>query len=196
MSRLVVIPYIPSPIYISIEGTVDHPAFVSSTRRQEKTSAMSALMSTPALVVGVLLALLYGLYRAALPKPIPGIPYNKESANRLMGDLPHLMASKKAGEGSRAAFTGLGTKLGSPLTQFFVGPFAPPLVVLSDFREMQDLIVRRSRDLERGPTQRHAWGGIIPEHFIGMDDHDHRFKDAKSLTRDLMTPSFLHEVSL
>lgn len=27
-------------------------------------------------------------YRRLLPSPIPGIPYNKESANRILGDLP------------------------------------------------------------------------------------------------------------
>ena len=40
-------------------------------------------------VVGtVLLAGAILLYRAALPKPIPGIPYKKGSEKRLLGDAP------------------------------------------------------------------------------------------------------------
>ena len=31
---------------------------------------------------------LYGLHQFALPRPIPGIPYRKQSANRILGDLP------------------------------------------------------------------------------------------------------------
>jgi hypothetical protein len=44
-----------------------------------------------ALVLGVLLVGLYAAYRAALPKPIPGIPYNKDAAHKLLGDVPEMM---------------------------------------------------------------------------------------------------------
>lgn len=32
-------------------------------------------------------------YRAILPKPIPGIPYNKASASRILGDAPDVSCS-------------------------------------------------------------------------------------------------------
>jgi len=36
------------------------------------------------------------LYRAFLPKPIPGIPYNKASAGRLLGDAPDVSSKNSA----------------------------------------------------------------------------------------------------
>jgi len=38
-----------------------------------------------------LLAAAVFLYRALFPKPIPGIPYRKESAKRLLGDIPEVI---------------------------------------------------------------------------------------------------------
>jgi hypothetical protein len=45
-------------------------------------------LPTFALYSAVILAVGYYLYRAALPKPIPGIPYNEASAKRILGDAP------------------------------------------------------------------------------------------------------------
>ena len=48
--------------------------------------------STMALVATGALLILYLVYRAALPRPIPGIPYNKNAANKLLGDVPEMVA--------------------------------------------------------------------------------------------------------
>lgn len=42
-------------------------------------------------VFGAVLVVLYILYRAALPKPLKGIPYNQDAAGRLLGDVPEMM---------------------------------------------------------------------------------------------------------
>lgn len=55
-------------------------------------------------------------------------------------------------------------------------------------------MTKRGKDFGRGVINREAWRGTIPEHFIGMEDHDRRMKDGKDLLKDLMTPKFLHEV--
>ena len=52
-------------------------------------AVLSSIQGT--LVVGVVLAGLYALYRAALPKPLAGIPYNRDAANKLFGDIPEMM---------------------------------------------------------------------------------------------------------
>lgn len=39
----------------------------------------------------VLVGALYALYQRLLPQPIPGIPYNKESARKLLGDAPDML---------------------------------------------------------------------------------------------------------
>lgn len=44
-----------------------------------------------AFVSSVLIVVLYVAYRAVLPKPLPGIPYNREAANSLLGDIPEMM---------------------------------------------------------------------------------------------------------
>lgn len=43
------------------------------------------------LLVAVSAIGLYILYRAALPKPLEGIPYNKDAADKLFGDVPEMM---------------------------------------------------------------------------------------------------------
>lgn len=43
------------------------------------------------LVYGAVLLVLYVLYRAALPKPLKGIPYNQDAAGKLFGDVPEMM---------------------------------------------------------------------------------------------------------
>lgn len=152
-------------------------------------------VSTSIVIFGAMVALVYTVYLMAFPKPIPGIPYNKQSAKRLLGDIPEFGALQNAGYTARQFWSDLAMTHKSPITQCFLGPFTKPSVVISDFREAQDLMVRRGKDLGRGRLNREAWYGIIPEHFIGMENHDKRFKDTKGLLKDLMTPSFLHEVS-
>lgn len=145
--------------------------------------------------VGVLVVLLRLLYVRALPKVLPGIPYNEESARRILGDLPHLAALKRAGKRPRTFWSQLAKRHNSPITQLFMGPLSGPGVVVADFREAHDLLLRRSRDLDLGPHQCDGWRGALPEHFVAMSTSDPRFKRSRDLVRDLMTPNVLHKVS-
>jgi hypothetical protein len=104
-------------------------------------------LSILALYSAVILAVGYFLYRAALPKPIPGIPYNEAAAKHVLGDAPGLLE----------ALTKTGTMLdwlisqlvnrNEPVMQLFLRPLGKPFVIISDFRETQDICVRRSRYL-------------------------------------------------
>lgn len=52
---------------------------------------LSSNISTPMGILSVVLVstvVLVLIYRALLPKPIPGIPHNKISARRILGDAP------------------------------------------------------------------------------------------------------------
>ena len=148
-----------------------------------------------ALNAGAALSILYFLYLRALPRPIPGIPYNSESASRLLGDLPNFLALAKAGGRTRDFWSNLARRHDSAITQFFMGPFTKPNVVVSDFREIQDLLLRRSKEFDHGDFNNSMWGGVIPHHFICLNTRDPGFADAKRIQRDLMTPNFLHNVS-
>lgn len=53
-------------------------------------------LSTLSLLSGGVFLVLYLAYRALLPKPLPGIPYNKDAANKLFGDVPEVMSYVKS----------------------------------------------------------------------------------------------------
>jgi hypothetical protein len=104
-------------------------------------------LSTLALYSAVVLAVGYFLYRAALPKPIPGIPYNEAAAKRILGDAPELLeAISKTGTMLDWLISQLVDR-NVPVIQLFLRPLGKPFVILSDFRETQDICVRRSRYL-------------------------------------------------
>lgn len=136
------------------------------------------------------------LYYRLLPKPLPGIPYNEESARRVMGDVPEFLALVKAGRRPRDFWADLCAKKNSAISQYFPGPFLKPVVVISDFREAQDLLIRRSKQLDRGVIGRMMWGGISEYHFVAMDSSDPNFAASRFLSKDLMGPNYLQTVSL
>jgi hypothetical protein len=148
--------------------------------------------------VGLLLVtsalLLYLLYRWALPKAIPGIPYNVEATLSLLGDIPSLM-----GEISGTEKTFLDwmqkqlRKHDAPLIQLFIRPLGKPVLLLSDFREAQDILMRR-RDFDRSITMREFFEGVAPNHHIHQQTNA-MWKAHRRLLQDLMSPSFLHDVA-
>ncbi|KAL2257039.1 hypothetical protein VTK26DRAFT_747 [Humicola hyalothermophila] len=148
-------------------------------------------------VVGATFALLAAVYfviKRAYPRPIPGIPYNEEALNSWMGDLPSLLKTQDEGRSVRPWFLSQGAKHNSALTQVFVGPFAKPAVVISDYREVCDILVHRSElDFKRG-KKGEVFAGIMPLHRTVFESSDPRYKRSMELVRGLSTPSFLHEV--
>ena len=53
-------------------------------------AVLSSVQGT--LVLGVVLAGLYLAYRAVLPKPLTNIPYNRDAAKKLLGDVPEMVS--------------------------------------------------------------------------------------------------------
>ncbi|KAJ1326969.1 cytochrome P450 [Microdochium nivale] len=135
------------------------------------------------------------LYFQALPRPIPGIPCNRESAKRLMGDIPIMLAKKKNGGITRDFFPELFRTQKAPVAQFFRGPFIAPVVAVGDYQAAYELLVKHGKDFTRGYTMKAMWRGIAPAHFVGMEASDPAQKAARELVKDLMTPSFLNEVN-
>lgn len=151
----------------------------------------------PALVAaGAGLTALYTIYWSLLPKPIPGIPYNKESAKRLLGDLPDMIGADKSGGRRKTYPVDLARKHKAPVVQLFLGLGLKPAVIISDYREARDIVLRRSKETIRGPLNCDPWRGISSGHFISMEDDHPKFKGVRALSRDLMSPSFLHSVRI
>lgn len=148
--------------------------------------AVLALASALVLTLGVTL-----LYYYFLPKPFPGIPYNRAAIGRLFGDAHDMKAAPRV----RAWLRGQFAKHDSPIVQIFVVPFGKPWILVSDFREAQDVMLRRTADFDRSSLTTDSFGGVMPENHVCMKTSDPRFPHNRELVRDLMTPSFLSQVS-
>ena len=155
------------------------------------------ILKLPGVVpTAVLLVLFTALYFYFLPKPLPGIPYNEESAKRVMGDVPKFLELAKAHRRPREFWAELCSKKNSAITQYFPGPFMKPVVVVSDFREAQDLFIRRHKSFDRGIIGKQMFGGIGDHHFVALETTDPIYPDARFLAKDLMNPGYLSKVSL
>ncbi|KAF2799649.1 cytochrome P450 [Melanomma pulvis-pyrius CBS 109.77] len=157
-------------------------------------SFVSFFSSTPALVVGLVVAALVLLYHAALPKPIPGIPYNHESSKSVLGDIPSMNAYKKETQEIFTWMTAQCQKLNSPIVQVFVRPFSTPWVIITDARECQDVLLRRSREFDRSRFTTDVVQPILREHHFSFPSGPKQ-KAHRALLSDLMTPGFLHEIA-
>jgi hypothetical protein len=140
------------------------------------------------------LGLLYLLYQWALPKPLPGIPYNKKAAKSILGDASELMTIRKNGGRPRVWFNEQNARHNSPIVQAFLAPLSQPILIVADFREAQDILLRRGKEFDRGGRNLDALSGVIAHHHIGMQTTDPQFKANRELVKDLMTPNFLNTV--
>lgn len=155
---------------------------------------LTALESPLTLTLGVFALVFYIFYRRSLPRPIPGIPYNKDAAKRILGDLPGMI--KYAREtGEKLSWLPLqAKKLNSPIVQVFMTPCSKPWVVVTDFRESQDILLRRTKEFDRSNHFGDLFRDIAPDHHISMRSGNPNFKIHRRLIQDLMTPAFLNEV--
>ncbi|KAL1851381.1 hypothetical protein Daus18300_012562 [Diaporthe australafricana] len=157
---------------------------------------MTPFLSTEGtLLLASILAVLYLGYRAALPKPLPGIPYNHDAARKLFGDVPEMMSYVKRTKRIFCWLTSLTDRHNSPIIQAFIKPFSPPWVVLTDPFESQDMLLRRTREFDRAPFFGEVIGGLLPEQHIQFVSADERFRRSRALINHLMAPTFIREVS-
>ncbi|RWA06750.1 hypothetical protein EKO27_g8358 [Xylaria grammica] len=112
-----------------------------------------------------------------------------------MGDVPAMMQHMKCTEGGTFITYILKTMkaLNSPLIQVFIRPLNKPLLILGDFPEANDLLVRR-KDFDRSHTLGDLVKGLAPDHHIHLETGE-AWKIQRHLVQDLMTPSFLHSIA-
>jgi hypothetical protein len=145
-------------------------------------------------LIGVFVVVAYFSYQWLLPRPIPGIPYNKTAAKSLFGDIPQMMAHAASTKEVFQWLTLQNVKLSSPIVQVFARPFSKPWIILSDFRESQDILMRRTREFDRSDFIGDIFRGLIPDHHLPKKSMDPEFKRNRRLLQDLMSPGFLNEV--
>ncbi|KAL8849532.1 MAG: hypothetical protein Q9221_005466 [Calogaya cf. arnoldii] len=133
--------------------------------------------------------LLYYLYQWLLPKPIPGIAYNSKATKSLFGDAPSMIKEVSVTGEFRVWCAKQVKQMKSPICQVFVRPFAKPWILLADFRESKDILMRRgefdkSSFLSQGMACMGSFHGIYPT--------GHKFRSNRYLIQDLMTTTFLN----
>ncbi|KAI8654717.1 Cytochrome P450 monooxygenase [Fusarium keratoplasticum] len=143
---------------------------------------------------GLFLIVLHAIYRSLLPRPFPGIPYNKSAVKSLFGDGPELTKFfLETGEVGLWLSRQI-KKHNSPIFQAFVRPFSKPWVVIADFQESQDICLRRAREFDRSPYWADIFAGLAPLGHIHFPSNS-VWKGHRRLLQDLMLPAFLKNVA-
>jgi len=143
-----------------------------------------------AVLIAAVAVSLYALYRWLLPRPLPGIPYNEEATRSIFGDIPALIRSGKQPTEWLAEQP---RKHRSAMVQVFTALFGKPQLVLVDYHESYDIMMRR-KEFDRSQQMIEFFKGLIPNHHITFKT-DTTFKAHRRLVQDLMTPSFLNNVA-
>ncbi|KAG5927698.1 hypothetical protein E4U42_001938 [Claviceps africana] len=142
------------------------------------------------LATSVFLFILYG-YKKLHARALPGIPYNEKMG--FFGDLPSLLRAQKAGS-IRPWLIGMAKRHESPISQVFMMPFAKPCLIISDYHESYDIMVRRTKEFDRAQLHIDEFSEFTPHHHVAMRSTDPRFKANKELVRGLMSPGTLSAV--
>ncbi|KAI0970691.1 cytochrome P450 [Xylaria arbuscula] len=119
------------------------------------------MFSLTTIVLGVAL-ILYAGYKWALPKPLPGIPYNVEETRNT----------------------------GSPISQT-VHPLGGPLITVRDWRTARDVLLHRSREFDRSGMMIIFTDGLLDHHHFVLKAGA-EWKLRRHLIRDTMSPAFLN----
>ncbi|KAH9895523.1 cytochrome P450 [Xylariomycetidae sp. FL2044] len=129
----------------------------------------------------------YVVYRWALPKPLPSIPYDKESANSIWGDKFKLRndSGGLAKWGSKQL-----EKHGSPICQAFLEPFSKPVILVGDLREVRDVFSRGDYDRSAYIIDRFPLLGDF--HLNMMTNND--WRTSRSWLKDLLDKPHMHNV--
>lgn len=165
----------------------------NTTPSAESTGRLQLLsgLVSPVLVLILTLSFvsLYALYQRFLPKPIPGIPYNEKASKRLLGDAPDMMEELKVTSEFNLWCARQVEKMRSPLCQVFVNPFTKPWLLLADFPEAQDIMMRR-KEFDRSTF---ISDGMLPlGNFQARAKTNEDWKASRLWVQDLMTPTFLN----
>ncbi|KAH6974633.1 hypothetical protein BKA56DRAFT_619569 [Ilyonectria sp. MPI-CAGE-AT-0026] len=129
----------------------------------------------PLLVAAAFLAF-YSLYLFLLPKPIPGVPYNKDATRSIMGDIPSFLENQKQGISLWRWVASQCETLQSPIIQLWVRPLSRPVVVVADFREAEDVSMRRSKEFDRANSLDHIFGPLFSQFHKLIKSNDALYK--------------------
>lgn len=149
-----------------------------------------AVFNTTTITIAIIIIFaVYCLYEWLLPKPVPGIAYNPEAVRSLLGDAPDMIKEVSVTGEFRVWCAKQVKKMNSPICQVFISPFSRPWILLADFRESRDILMRRKEfDKSSFLSDSMACMGAFHGIYITGD----KFKANRQLIQDLMTTTFLN----
>ncbi|UKZ80173.1 hypothetical protein TrVFT333_007930 [Trichoderma virens FT-333] len=150
---------------------------------------------SPALYAISTTVALYLVYRWLLPKPIPGIPFNKDAKSSLLGDIPSMVKHSMKTQELHDWIVAQNVKLQSPIIQIFARPFSKPWVVVADYQESRDVMLRRTKEFDRSYFWSEVSGSVMPESHIFKRISDDLFKRQRRWLQGLMSPGFQNNVA-
>ncbi|KAI0391539.1 cytochrome P450 [Xylariaceae sp. FL0594] len=151
--------------------------------------ALFILLGVCAIAIGIV------VWRKLYPVPYPGIPYNEESAKRIAGDIPNLVAEIKAtNEFSSSVFAVSTQKLGTPIAQVLFPGIRKPLIVLEDPHEIEDIVLRRNKEFDKATTAIDMFAPMFPNGSISQFTTP-KLKAQKRLWADVMRVEFLNKAA-
>lgn len=168
------------------------PALLTRAVNTTTTSTTSNSYQITILAILAFGLALHVLRLRLLPKPIPGIPHNPEALRSLLGDV--MAIQREMPDNIAEWVVRQGARHRSPVYQVFLVPLARPFVVVSDFREGQDIMVRRRDEFERSDLAIALLRGELPG-FHACLKTGPAWSAHRRLLRDLMAPPFLHGVA-
>lgn len=152
------------------------------------------MLSTSAAVGFTLVAGFYLLYRLALPRPLPGIPYNAKSASRLLGDIPDLVSFVSKGGNFIEWMADQQIKSNSVIKQVFIRPFGKPMVLLADHRESREIMVYRANDFDRSQDVVKMLRPVVRTNQFAQPTGP-QWKLHRRLVQDTMSQNFLNDAA-
>lgn len=151
---------------------------------------------TPCLLWPLGAAVLFYILRLIfIPKPLPGIPYNKLSYLLPWGDLVSLGISFFARGEVFAWFNAQSHHHRSPLFQAFIPSFSvsSPVLVVTDPVEVREIVTRRLSSIDRSRLMGLWFGLLAPGASIGMSSGA-CFRALRWAWNSMLSPVFLGSV--
>lgn len=169
---------------MSFHGAISLKAF-----SEVPTNLLAAISGTTIATTIIITIVLYCLNQWLLPKPVPGIAYNLKATKSLFGDAPDMIKEVSLTGEFRVWCAKQVRKMNSPICQIFIRPFSKPWILLADFRESRDILMRR-REFDKSSFL--SDGMACMGAFHGIYSTGDKFKANRQLIQDLMTTTFLN----
>jgi hypothetical protein len=146
------------------------------------------VMATAMVGVAAITLLVWSLY----PNPLPGIPYDPASRERMLGDIPGFAAKAQLTKETSETLFMLPERLGVPVAQFLSTRFVRPMVLINDPREVEDVLNRRNREFDRAPFSARLIQPLLPRSTVAQMTTP-ALKAQKRLWADAMSAQFLRD---